>query len=149
MPVSPSLSPRQVVERQLQAIAARDWPAMAALYADEAVVVLPFNNPAPLRIDGRRQLEERNQLATQVPLELTPENLRIHETEDPEVVVSEFDYRGRVTTTGRTFRVSNITVVRVRDGKIVESRDYHDHAALNEVLGGELAEALSSPPPRA
>jgi ketosteroid isomerase-like protein len=149
MPASSALSPRQVVERQLQAIAVRDWPAMAALYADDAVVVLPFNKPTPLRIDGRRQLEERNQLATDLPLELTPEHLVIHATVDPEVVISEFDYLGRVTTTGRTFRVSNITVVRVRDGKIVESRDYHDHAALNEVLGSEMAEALSSAPPRA
>ena len=150
MPVSPSSapavpSPRQIVERQLQTIAARDWPAMAALYAEDAVVQLPFNRPAPLRIEGRRQLEQRNASARDLPLELSPQHLVIHETTDPEVVVAEFDYLGRVTTTGRTFRVSNIIVFRVRDGQIVESRDYHDHATLGEVLGDALPHALTTP----
>jgi ketosteroid isomerase-like protein len=145
--VSPAApSPRQIVERQLHAIATRDWSAMAALYADDAVVQLPFNRPAPLRIEGRRQLERRNELAVDMPLELTPEHLVIHETSDPEVVVAEFDYLGRVTTTGRTFRVSNILVVRVRDGQIVESRDYHDHAALADALGHDIPEALTTAP---
>jgi ketosteroid isomerase-like protein len=110
---------------------------MAALYAEDAVVELPFNRPAPLRLDGRRQLEQRNQAARGLPLELRPEHLVIHETTDPELVVAEFDYLGRVTTTGRAFRVSNVLVVRVRNGQIVASHDYHDHAALAEALGGD------------
>lgn len=136
-------SPRHVFERQLEAVAARDWPRMAALYADDAVVELPFNRPSPLRIEGRQQLEARNLAARDLPLELTPGNLVIHETTDPEVIVAEFDYAGRVTTTGRTFRVANVMVVRVRDGKIIASRDYHDHAAIGESLG-DLAGVLTS-----
>jgi ketosteroid isomerase-like protein len=34
------------------------------------------------------------------------------------------------TTTGRSFSVANIQVLTVRDGKIVRSRDYHNHQAL-------------------
>jgi ketosteroid isomerase-like protein len=44
--------------------------------------------------------------------------------------------------------VANVIVMRVRDGKIVESRDYHDHAAIGEALG-DHAELLSGPPARA
>jgi len=51
----------------------------------------------------------------------------LHETRDPEVVIVEYDYDGLVTTTGRSFQVSNIQVSRVRDGQIVISRDYHNH----------------------
>jgi ketosteroid isomerase-like protein len=51
------------------------------------------------------------------------------------VVIAEFDYHGRVTTTGHTFRVANIQVLRVRDGRIVSSRDYHDHLALAAAVG--------------
>jgi len=40
-----------------------------------------------------------------------------------------------VTTTGRSFHVSNIQVSRVRNGQIVASRDYHNHLVLAEVLG--------------
>jgi ketosteroid isomerase-like protein len=120
---------------------------MAALYADDALIELPFNRPAPLRIEGRHQLEARNDAARHLPLELTPTNLNIHETTDPEVIVAEFDYAGRVTTTGRTFRVANVIVMRVRDGKIVASRDYHDHVALGEALGG-VPDAFTSAPGR-
>ena len=118
---------------------------MAELYADDAVVELPFNRPAPLRIDGRAQLEARGRAGRDLPLQLRPENLVIHETTDPEVIVAEFDYAGRVTTTGHTFRVANVIVARIRDGKIVASRDYHNHAAIGDALG-ELAEVLSGPP---
>jgi ketosteroid isomerase-like protein len=143
--MQPSPSPRQVFERQLQSIAARDWSAMAALYADDTLVEMPFNLPAPLRIEGRQQLEARNAAAGDLPLELTPSNLVIHETTDPEVIVAEFDYTGRVTTTGATFRAANVIVMRVRDGKIVASRDYHNHAVIGAALG-ELGAALAAAP---
>jgi len=145
MPPAKRLSPRHVVERQLAAIAQRDWAGMAALYAADAVVELPFNLPAPLRLEGRQQLEARNAAARQLPLELRPANVVVHETTDPEVVVAEFDYHARVTTTGRTFSVPNVIIMRVRDGKIVASRDYHHHAAIDDALG-ELAELIRSGP---
>ena len=59
----------------------------------------------------------------------------VHQTSDPEVAVAEWDYDGLVTTTGRSFQVSNIQVSTVRDGQIVASRDYHNHLVLAEVLG--------------
>jgi len=40
-----------------------------------------------------------------------------------------------VTTTGRSFQVSNIQVSRIRNGQIVALRDYHNHLVLAEVLG--------------
>jgi ketosteroid isomerase-like protein len=141
----PSPSPRQVFERQLQCIAARDWPSMAALYADDALIDLPFNLPVPLQIKGRQQLEARNAAAHDLPLELTPNNVVIHETIDPEVIVAEFDYSGRVTTTGATFRAANVIVMRVHNGKIVASRDYHNHAVISAALG-DLGRALTTAP---
>jgi ketosteroid isomerase-like protein len=59
----------------------------------------------------------------------------VHATADPEVVIAEWDYDGVVTTTGRPFTVSNVQVSRVRDGKFVASRDYHNHAFMAAVMG--------------
>jgi ketosteroid isomerase-like protein len=59
----------------------------------------------------------------------------VHETTDPDVVIAEWDYDVTVTTTHRTFSVSNIQVTTVRNGKIVASRDYHNHFAMAEALG--------------
>jgi uncharacterized protein len=45
--------------------------------------------------------------------------------------------------TGHRFRVANIQVLRVRNGKIVSSRNYHDHLATAAALG-QLHELMSS-----
>ena len=50
---------------------------------------------------------------------------RVHETADPEVVVFEFAYEG--SAGGQPFTIPCVFVVRVRDGVIVESRDYTHH----------------------
>jgi uncharacterized protein len=68
-------------------------------------------------------------------LKLEVRNMVVHQTADPEVAVAEWDYDGVVTATGRTFRVSNVQVSRVRDGRIVASRDYHNHAFMVAVMG--------------
>jgi ketosteroid isomerase-like protein len=69
----------------------------------------------------------------------------VHRTADPEVVVFEFSYVGSVD--GREFEVPCIFVTRVRDGVIVESRDYVDHVAMARAFGrlDTLATALTAP----
>ncbi len=68
----------------------------------------------------------------------------VHQTADPEVVIFEFSYVG--SADGRPFNVPCIFVVRVRDGLIVESRDYADHVGFARAFGriGALAAALAS-----
>jgi uncharacterized protein len=57
----------------------------------------------------------------------------VHRTADPEVVVAEFRYAG--TAGGRPFEVPCVFVLRVRDGRIVESRDYADHVGFARAAG--------------
>jgi ketosteroid isomerase-like protein len=130
-----SASPRQVFERQRRAISARAWSELADLYAEDVVVELPFNLPRPLRLVGREQLQARFSAGSRLPLEMEMQNLIVRETDDPEVIVAEFDYAGRTTDTGREFSVANVIVMRVREGRIVWSKDYHNHAVLAQVLG--------------
>jgi len=59
----------------------------------------------------------------------------IHETAGPEVIVAEFEYRGTVVDTGKSFALPGIFVLRVRDGEIVSSRDYFDHVTAARVRG--------------
>jgi ketosteroid isomerase-like protein len=53
------------------------------------------------------------------------EDVRVHHTADPEVVIGEFTYRGDAG-----WVAPGIIVFRIRDGLIVESRDYIDHLGL-------------------
>jgi uncharacterized protein len=111
------------------------WDELDRLYADDAVVEYPFALPAPMRLDGRDAIRRYFAAAAASPLQLRAHNMVVHETADPEVVVAEWVYEGRVTTTRRSFRVSNIQVSTVRDGRIVTSRDYHNHVVLAAVTG--------------
>ena len=128
-------SPRHVVEAVMQGITDAAWSDLHRWYADDAVVEYPFALPAPSRLEGVEAIRRYFAATATAPLKLRAQNMVVHETTDPEVVVAEWDYDGLVTTTGRTFRVSNIQVSRVRDGQIVASRDYHNHAVLADILG--------------
>lgn len=124
-------TPRQVLDRLLGAISARAWASLPELYAEDAVVEQPFALPRPIVLIGREQLRAHFAAAAAAPITLEVRNLVVHDTTDPEVVVAEFDYVARVgADSGEAFSLANIQVLRVRDGRIVASRDYHNHAAL-------------------
>jgi uncharacterized protein len=140
-----SLSPRQSVEALMHGISQGEWNRLHLCFSDDAVVEYPFALPAPTRLDGQHAIRKYFAAVATYPLKLQMRHMVVHETLDPEVVVAEWDYDGLVTTTGRAFRVSNITVTTVRNGKIVASRDYHNHAILAGVMGRlpSLIEALA------
>lgn len=124
-------TPRDVIERLIRGISNGRWPELDELYAEDAVVDYPFALPSgPARLAGRSAIRRYFAAVGRLPLELTALHVVVHETKDPEVVIAEYDYDGLVTTTGRSFQVSNIQVSRVRDGHIVTSRDYHNHPVL-------------------
>jgi ketosteroid isomerase-like protein len=132
-----------VFESLLQGISDGRWSDLADLYAEDAVVELPFAPSSPTRLAGREAVRAHFAAAAGGPLKLQASNVTVHDTGDPEVVIAEFHYDGLVTTTGHSFRVANIQVLRVRNGKIVSSRDYHNHLALAAALG-QRHEPLSS-----
>ncbi|MFD5485596.1 nuclear transport factor 2 family protein [Streptomyces virginiae] len=133
-----TLSPREVFWKLIEGIGAGRFTELADLYAEDAVVETVFEPVGPRRVEGREALRERfAQVAAHSPVELTPANVVVRDTDDPEVIVAEFDYHVHHRVTGRTFEAANIQVLRVRDGLIIGSRDFHDHLALI-VAGGDL-----------
>lgn len=125
--VAGGLSPEQR-ERQLD--------ELANLYAEHTDVRHPL---APL---GDTPLRTRAELRTHFAssggrmagaVRFEPTNTVVHATADPELVIFELTYAGEAD--GRTFTLPCIFVVRVRDGQIVESRDYGDHIGLARAFG--------------
>ncbi|MEK8107224.1 nuclear transport factor 2 family protein [Micromonospora sp. M12] len=96
---------------------------LADLYAEETHVTHPFHplNPPPLR--SRSELHEHFTAPPPVARTLNrkPVDVTIHETADPEVIVAEFAYQGRVAETGEAFTVPCVFVMRIRNGLIIES----------------------------
>jgi ketosteroid isomerase-like protein len=121
-------SPRSVVESLLKGIENREWAELSALYDENVVIEHPFNVPEPSTINGKAALHAHFTAAPTRPFGLTVHNLVVRDTDDPEVVVAQYDYR--ISLPDKTVEVANILVVRVRNGLIVHSKDYHNHALV-------------------
>jgi ketosteroid isomerase-like protein len=145
--VSDPSSPAAVFERLVHGVCERRWAELPGLYAESTHVVHPQDplRGAPLltRDDLRRHFQGGEETLGEV--RFTPAAITIHQTADPEVIVGEFEYRGTRPGTGEPFAIPNVFVMRVRDGQIVESRDYADHVELARVLGrlDGLADAVA------
>ncbi len=142
-------SPREVFLRLVHGVCDGPYEDLAGLYAEQTHVTHPFHplNPPPLR--SRSDLQEH---FTGPPpagrtLNRRPVDIVVHETADPEVIVAEFAYQGRVVETGEAFTVPCVFVMRIRDGLIVESRDYIDPIASARAWGqlDSLLNALRPP----
>jgi len=118
--------PAEVFGRLITGISEGRWHELADLYAEDVVVEMPMD-PHRTRIDGREAVRQRFAAAADGWFELRAHDVIVHATTDPEVVIAEFEYDCLNRTTGKKFTVANVQVLRVRGGRIVASRDYHDH----------------------
>jgi ketosteroid isomerase-like protein len=110
---------------------------LAELYAEETHVTHPMaalgDTPLRGREDLRRHFANGPGRTPGSLRDFHPGNVVIHETADPEVIVAEFDYLG--TGVRGPFALPCVFVMRVRDGKIVTSRDYSSTVAVARAAG--------------
>jgi ketosteroid isomerase-like protein len=130
------MSTTALFHRLLDGLTSADWTELADLYTEDARVTMPFALPEPRVLHGRDEIAAHFAGSTAVPIRFRAENVVVHTTTDPDVVIAEFDYVVRVLTDDSEFRVSNVQLVRARDGRIAETHDYHDHARLAAALTG-------------
>jgi ketosteroid isomerase-like protein len=127
-------TPTEVFHQLLSGITEGRFAELADLYAEDAVVEQPFALPEPMRLVGREALRAHFTTPGVGGITLVASNVVVRRTDDPEVVVAEWDY-----TVNGAGKLANVQIMRVRDGLIVETRDYHNHAAI-----GSLASAAAS-----
>lgn len=141
-------TPRAVFDQLITGIGEGRFTDLADLYAEDAVVVHPFMLPVPTIIRSRDEVRRHFSAAAGGPIELHARNVIVHETTDPEVVIAEYDYDVHNTVTDRRSTVANVQVLRIRDGLILTTRDYHDHIRLAAVAGRaeQLAASLDPRP---
>lgn len=138
-------SPREVFLKLVHGVCEERWADVVELYAEKTDVSHPFHPLGASAMLSREELREHfgggSQPYQGPTLRRKPTRINVHETTDPEVIVAEFQYEGVVVETGEPFTIPGVFVMRVRDGKIVESRDYLDHlrsAAARGMLGDVL-----------
>jgi len=134
----PSATPADVLARRGRLILNGDADGFAALFAPDAVIESSFAGPpdSPVRLTGREAIREYSRQMMASPLRLESfEVVELYQTQDPEVVVAETRTKGTVATTGRSFTTTSVQVIRIREGRIVHSRDWADPRILEEVTG--------------
>ena len=134
----PTATPADVLARRSQLILNGDADGFAALFAPDAVIESSFAGPpgTPVRLAGREAIREYSRSVMASPLRLEGfEVVKLYQTQDPEVVITEMRAKGTVTTTGRSFTTTSVQIIRIREGHIAHSRDFADPRILEEVIG--------------
>ena len=112
-----------------------DWSSLAASWAEDGVMELPFA-PAgsPTRIEGAEAIR-RNQSAS---LDLftrfeTPEFV-IFPTTDPDVFFAEYTSDALVRTNGKPYRNTYVGYFRFRLGKLLHWKEYFNPSVIREAF---------------
>ncbi|MBB2947605.1 ketosteroid isomerase-like protein [Actinoplanes lutulentus] len=118
-------TPSEVFKSLVNGVSEGNWQALPDLYAEHTDVSHPFDPHRSPALRTRDELREHFHPTGEGPdIRRQATNITIHETTDPEVLVAEFTYEG--TADQIPFTQPAIFVLRIRNGQIVESRDYLD-----------------------
>jgi ketosteroid isomerase-like protein len=144
-----SRSPREVAE-QVRRMVAGEAVDFADLFAEDGVLTYPFGLPGqPAELRGREAIRDyfKGRSRSRDLLVMEGVEAVVHETDDPEVVVTEITHHGWSKAAGEHYRHTALGVIRVRDGEIVRYDDYMNPIALARLLGrtSDLAAALGQP----
>jgi ketosteroid isomerase-like protein len=122
-----------VFEKMLAGWVANSGDGFGDRLADDVLIETPFAPPGrPERVAGKEAfLAVARPGRAAMPFHFDESVVvAVHQTADPEVIVVEYQLGGIVTTTGERNRASFIGVMRVRDGKIKNWREYQDTARI-------------------
>ncbi|HEV2634097.1 MAG TPA: nuclear transport factor 2 family protein [Actinocrinis sp.] len=126
---------RETVDLFLHTAVQGSRDELAELYAPDAVIEIPFApGGVPGVTRGRETLRERMNAAAGRWDFTSVENVTVHETTDPAVLIVEYRINGQVTATGNPFALNYIAVMRVENGLIASARDYGNPEEVSALM---------------
>jgi len=121
-----------------------------AMMAEGGVMEFPYARPGmPTRVEGRDEIAAyMSAISGNISLD-TVSDLVVHQSVDPEVVILEFNGSGHAVKTGEPYEQRYISVIGIRDGRIVHYKDYWNPIeGLKASLGSAAVEAFLAGEPR-
>ena len=113
--------------------------------ADDAVFEFRYIFPGwPRTVNGREALIERYAGYGNNIVLHGADGLVIHRSQDPRVVIIEYEVHGKIVATGASYDNRFISVVTIEERKIVHWRDYMDSLAAMTALSEPSAGAGKS-----
>jgi ketosteroid isomerase-like protein len=133
-------SAADLLRQSLDTFLAKDMKAWSLLCADDVVAEFPFApEGSPTRLQGREALYGYLRNYPSVIDVHSISHLRIYPTDDPNVAIAEWSSSGDVLTNGNAYEMSYATFVTVKDGLIVNYREYwNPHAFLQAMSGAQF-----------
>lgn len=127
------MTPAEIVAALIDLMSKQKVQEALELYHDDVDVRVEFGLPQRHEVKGKARLqslikaieEQRQGKPARMYQDISVEDLVIHQTTNPNIVIAEWTYRSRIN--GATVENPNIIVVECRDGKVYRSRDYHNH----------------------
>jgi hypothetical protein len=130
-------SAAELLRHSLDAFLAKDIKAWSLLCADDVVAEFPFApEGSPRRLEGREALYEYLRGYPSVINVCSLPHLRLYSTDDPNVAIAEWSSSGEVLTNGNAYEMSYATFITVKDGLIVNYREYWDPLTFLEAMDG-------------
>lgn len=126
-----------LLERYHRAMINMSADDLADLYSEDAVHELPFAHNSAATLRGREAVRARYRVAwASAPVKVRAiNNVIVHQTIDPDVIISEQDAVAINTATGAEFAFSFVLVVRTNGSHIAHVRDYTDNLTIANALG--------------
>lgn len=127
----------QLLKRSLDTFLAKDMKGWADLCDENVVVEFPFApDVASRRMVGRAAIYAYlKDYPNVIDVKCMP-TLKILETTDPNVAIVEWSVSGRVIPNGNPYEMSYATFVTVRNGLIVNYREYWNPMVFMAALDG-------------
>ena len=130
-------TPRELFARfQRNALAGRAGLDEDMLTAD-VILESPFAPAGHRRIEGRDEVVAMTRAGREaLPIVFEEfQDVVIHETADPEVIIVEYRMVAAMPGGGPRAQAAFAVVLRARDGRIAHWREYQDRSAIAEALG--------------
>jgi uncharacterized protein len=122
--------------RALDLLLAEDMDGFADLWAEDGTMEFPFAAAgAPTRLEGREAVRQYMADYPQMARIKEYPYVTVHQTPDPETIVSELGARGIAACTGEPYEMRYVQVITVRQGRIVSFRDYWSPVMVARAMG--------------
>lgn len=127
----------QILRKSLDTFLAKDMKGWTELCADDVVAEFPFApDGSPGRIEGKAALYDYLRgYPDAIAIAALP-TLTVYSTDDPNRAVAEWSASGTVLSNGNPYEMRYATFVTVRDGLIVNYREYWNPLAFMTAMGG-------------
>lgn len=135
-----SESPTAVFHKLHECVKRYDADGQADMFAEEGVWEFPFaTGNIPKKIEGREKIRTFGKTGMEASKKagrriVGYHSVAIHETQDPNTIIAEFELDGEIASQGILYRIPYIQLLKVENGQIVLLRDYFSMDVLKNIL---------------